>query len=233
MATPLWHNSGAYPAPRVPQQLKLEEDSEPSEATTTAPASTAFDGGYGSHGGGGSTGARSWPSVQSNTKSCPWSGEIKGDRDRVACRSQRRFYGSLSGSGTTGGRSWPSVQSNTQLYLVRRDQGGSRWPPSPMLDLGPVFSLTRRVVLNPPRSRGNEIEWHGGRNACATGASVAVGAPGLDHGPVFNTETKGGSSWRGMLVRRSRTVLTTMEAVLISRILAKIMELLTVTHQNL
>ncbi|CAA2950527.1 Hypothetical predicted protein [Olea europaea subsp. europaea] len=62
---------------------------------------------------------------------------------------------------------------------------------APGPDLGPVFSLTRRVVLGPPRSRGIEIEWPVGRNAGVTGASVVAGAPRLDLGPVFNTETKG------------------------------------------
>ncbi|CAA3000195.1 Hypothetical predicted protein [Olea europaea subsp. europaea] len=56
------------------------EDSEQSEATTTAPASKAFNGGCESLGVGGSTGPRSWPSVQSNAKT-------KGGLDGVACRS--------------------------------------------------------------------------------------------------------------------------------------------------
>ncbi|CAA3000197.1 Hypothetical predicted protein [Olea europaea subsp. europaea] len=57
---------------------------------------------------------------------------------------------------------------------------------APAADLGLVFSLTRRVVLGPPRPRGIEIEWHVGRNAAATEGSVAVGAPGPDLGPVFS-----------------------------------------------
>ncbi|CAA2976519.1 Hypothetical predicted protein [Olea europaea subsp. europaea] len=47
----------------------------------------------------------------------------------------------------------------------------------------------------PPRQRGIEIEWHVGPNATATGALVAVGAPGPDLGPDlgpgWSAETKG------------------------------------------
>ncbi|CAA3028515.1 Hypothetical predicted protein [Olea europaea subsp. europaea] len=184
MSTPLWRNSGAYPAPRVPQQPKLEVRSRrkrlplrlPRPHSTEATEATAAVGAPGLDLGpvfsltrrvvigparsrrieiewhvgrnAGSTGAsvavgppggrswprvtprprgiematvteaRSWPSVQSNMQSCTKSAEIKGDRDRVACRSQRRCYGSLCVGGSTGARSSPSVQ--------HRDQGGSR-----------------------------------------------------------------------------------------------------------
>ncbi|CAA2950545.1 Hypothetical predicted protein [Olea europaea subsp. europaea] len=90
--------------PRFLPPLPVQEYSEPSELTTTASASTAFNEGYESHDSGGSTGARSGPSVQSNTKSCTWSTETKGDGDRVACRSQCRCYGSLGGGGGARGQ---------------------------------------------------------------------------------------------------------------------------------
>ncbi|CAA2976518.1 Hypothetical predicted protein [Olea europaea subsp. europaea] len=176
MASPLWHNSGAYPAPRVPQQPKLENIRVRRRRKTR---DIIYKNGEVSM-------------VQREAKgSYQQCREIRSRRKRLPLRLPRRHSTEATEASVTKARSWPSVQSNTQLYLVRLDQGGSRWPPSSILDLGPVFSLTRRVVLNPPRSRGIEIEWHVGRNAGATGASVAVGAPGLDHGPVFNTDTKG------------------------------------------
>ncbi|XP_022871905.1 uncharacterized protein LOC111391002 [Olea europaea var. sylvestris] len=156
----------------------MQEDSEPSEATTTAPASMAFNGGYGSHGG------PDLGPVFSLTRRVV----IGPARSRGGIEIEWHVGRNAGSTGASVAVGPPGVYLGSVLH---RDQGGSRWPPSPMLDLGPVFSLTRRVVLNPPRSRGIEIEWHVGRNAGATGASVAVGAPGLDHGPVFNTDTKG------------------------------------------